>query len=401
MRIWQLDPANLTPYYDRALCAALAAEGHEVRWISSKFLYDPLDDLPGFITDRHYFRALEHPLWLKVPPLRKAARALAYPWGHGRLAQKLAVARPDMLHLQWSRLPRFDLWLIHRARALGIPVVHTIHDVTPLFDPAGDLGAVYAAADALILHSQDSIAQFQNRYPQIGPEKLRLIPHLALDPPPIPAGASRQRARHELGLPEEGVVFLFFGAVKAYKGLDILYQAYQQVLEDCPRAYLIVAGHPENEAQKQIMAQVAALPRTLVQPGFIPEKTLWSYFLAADVALYPYREITQSGAVITAMQMAKPLILTQVGGLPDLSGDYAWLIPPEDPPALAAAMQKAYEQAGQLASMGERARAWAGENLSPARIAQAHLALYTELATSDQRLAVSREQKAGEKNLWP
>src|SRR5689334_10477108 len=109
MLIWQIDPANLTPYYNLALCGALANEGHQVRFIASKYLYDPNMTYPENVTvDLQYFRLLEYPFLLRLPFLRKALRGVLYPIGHLQLIYKLWKHHPDIAHIQWSRLPTFD-----------------------------------------------------------------------------------------------------------------------------------------------------------------------------------------------------------------------------------------------------------------------------------------------------
>ena len=87
MKVWQLDPFNLTPYYDAALCAALARAGCTVRWITSPYLYDsaPL----AYPADYFYFRSLNHPRWLRYPHLRRAARIVLNLLGHRALVREL------------------------------------------------------------------------------------------------------------------------------------------------------------------------------------------------------------------------------------------------------------------------------------------------------------------------
>src|SRR5687768_1656653 len=134
MNIWQIDPANLTPYYNSALCEALAAEGNQLEYFTSKFLYDTALTYPkNFVTNIHYFRFIESPLFLRVPRLRKLLRTAEYPFDHWRMLRKVQRQLPNILHFQWSRLPIFDQWLISKVRHQNIPIVHTIHDVDPLF----------------------------------------------------------------------------------------------------------------------------------------------------------------------------------------------------------------------------------------------------------------------------
>src|SRR5256886_14320722 len=74
---------------------------------------------------------------------------------------------------------------------------------------------------------------------------------------------------------------------------------------------------------------------------YIPDAEIATYFAAADVVLAPYRIEAQSGVALTAFHFARPVIATRVGGLPEIvDGNNGILIPPEDPAALALAVDE-------------------------------------------------------------
>ena len=324
MKVWQIDPANLTPYYNIALCQALAAEGHSLHYITSKYVYDRALTYPStFTTDLHYFKLLENEGLLRTPIVRKGLRAISYPADHLRLLAKLAVNQPDVVHFQWSRLPIFDQWLVSSMKRRGIPTVHTIHDVNPLFSQGrftGHLKDVYARIDALIVHTQDSRTRLLQSLASLDPTSVHVIPHLALPDRYAPPDASQALARSRLNIAPDAFVVLFFGAVKHYKGVDILRESLALVPSGTPTLQFWIVGRPETADDAQLLADLRSTPNVHVHAYYVPADVVWQYHLAADVVVFPYRDIFQSGALITTLGYGRAVIVTDVGGL------WKWLI---------------------------------------------------------------------------
>lgn len=384
MKIWQIDPANITPYYDIALCHALASENQQVRFISSRFLYDKTLVYPDtFTTDFRYFRLLEDERLLHFPRLRKGMRALTYPITHRGLLRDIKHHKPDIVHFQWSRLPIFDRWLIAQIRALGIPVVHTIHDVDPLFGQGyftGELKDVYEQVDALVVHTKDSQDQFLSTYQSIPPSKVHIIPILTMDDPNMPADASLKSAREKLKIHPNAFVSMFFGGIKYYKGIDILANAIPLVHEKNPEVQFWIVGRPDMD-QLDLLNQLRKKENVVIVADYVPSELAWQYFLSADIHVFPYRHIFQSGALISTLGYGCAVIVTDVGGLPELVDGNGWVVPPEDPQALAEAICNAAEDRDQLKRMGQRSREIVITRTSPAHVASEYIKLYESLVT--------------------
>jgi glycosyltransferase involved in cell wall biosynthesis len=381
MRIWQLDPANLTPYYNLAVCEALAQAGAEVTYFTSRFLYDTLPESSAFRTEYLYFRGVSQP-WLKnAPRLRQALRGLTYPLGHWELIRRAYQQPPDVLHIQWSRLPRFDHWLIRSMQRLGIPVVHTVHDVVPLFDASlrHTLGRVYQTAETLVVHAEANRHELLATYSGLSWSQVTLLPMIAFADPALPPNATPALARQQLNLPPHVPIVGFFGVVKSYKGLDILAAAWPRVQAALPEAHLLIAGKPDGPQDADLLAQLKGLPQVRVADAFIPQPQVWQYHMACDVMAFPYRSITQSAALLSAMSYHLPVIVTDVGGLPELIDGNGWVIPAGDADALAQSILTALADRKALRRMGTRSHEVVQQRHSGAAVAARLMALYQQL----------------------
>ena len=164
------------------------------------------------------------------------------------------------------------------------------------------------------------------------------VPHPVYDGfgPPVP----RADARARLGLPADAPVFLFFGFVRRYKGLDVLLDAWADVVRRLPEAVLVVAGefYADEEALRR---QAGALGDSVrLDADYIPDDRVGLYFGAADAVVQPYRTATRSGVAQIAFHFGRPVITTDVGGLAEIvpDGVAGLVVPPEDPAALAQAL---------------------------------------------------------------
>lgn len=166
----------------------------------------------------------------------------------------------------------------------------------------------------------------------------RQVPHpvYSIFGDPLP----KDEARRQLGL-AQGNLILFFGYVRAYKGLDVLLKAMPQVLRQT-RAHLLVAGefYSDKEAYLRLIDYLGISSAVTVVDEFIPNQDVKLYYSAADVVVLPYLSATQSGIVQIAYHFNKPVITTDVGGLPDEVEDNVtgFVVPAGDPETLARAI---------------------------------------------------------------
>jgi len=118
-------------------------------------------------------------------------------------------------------------------------------------------------------------------------------------------------------------------------------------------------------------------------PRFVSDAELPAYFARADFVVLPYREIEQSGVLFTALAFSKPMLLSDVGGFPELAaGGAARTVPAGDAAALHGALAELLGDPGALAAMAAQARAAAANEYSWSDIARRTIALYEELLRS-------------------
>lgn len=153
----------------------------------------------------------------------------------------------------------------------------------------------------------------------------------------------RDEARRQIGLaPSEASkqpLLLFFGMVRRYKGLDVLLDAMTRMTA---KPLLMVAGEwYEDRKKAESFIQAHGLSdRVMIRDTYIPDEEVATLFSAADAVVQPYRSATQSGVVQTAFHFGRPVVVTGVGGLPEMvrHGEDGLIVAPEDSQALAAAL---------------------------------------------------------------
>lgn len=133
---------------------------------------------------------------------------------------------------------------------------------------------------------------------------------------------SKADARQHLQLPVEGKIILFFGFIREYKGLDILFEA-MKLLKDNPAAKdirLLVAGefYSDHKFYDDLINRLGIKDQLILRTDFIPDSEVKYYLSAADFVIQPYRSATQSGVTPLAYHFEKPMLVTNVGGLPAL-----------------------------------------------------------------------------------
>ena len=368
MRIQVLDPPAYTPPYDHALCAALARSGGEVELVTSRFPYGPVPTAHGYrVSESFYPRSAR----LRGARARRAGRAAEHV--PGMLARRRGPA-PDVRHWQWLTLPQIDTALLPPGR----PQLLTAHDILPREPRPGQVAATRRALqrmDAVVVHSEHGAARLRDEA-GADPECVHVIPHGAFhyltdlpDERPLPPELQRV----------EGPVVLCFGLLRGYKGIDLLLEAFR----DIEGAELWIVGMPRIPLAP--LRELAGRCRSPVRfvDRFVTEPEIPAFFRRADLVVLPYREIDQSGVLYTALAFGKPLLLTSVGGFVEVAAHgAAALVPPEDPPALATALDRLVQNAPERERLAAAASAAAAGPYSWDTVGERTMALYRKLGAA-------------------
>lgn len=352
MRVHLVDPAAYTPPYDRALASALARAGAEVTLVTSRFSYGDVPDAPGVDVVERFYR------WAPARGRTLARLAQHVP---DMLRYRSAARRVDVVHFQWLPVQQLDGWLLPRRH----PRVLTAHDVLPREPKPGQLDAqrrLYERMDAVVVHSEHGAARLRDEL-GLDPELVHVIRHGALTGLDVPGEAP-------FPVPDKPVV-LMFGLLRPYKGVDVLLEAWERAGLD---AELWIVGMPRMDVAHVHGRNV----RTALR--FVSAGELAGAFRAASLVVLPYREIDQSGVLFTALAFGKPMLLTRVGGFPELEQTgAAALVDPDDPDALAGALSALVGDPERLARMAAASKAVAEGEYGWDDIARRTLALYSAL----------------------
>lgn len=149
---------------------------------------------------------------------------------------------------------------------------------------------------------------------------------------------SKEEARQKLGIAVNEKVILFFGFIRKYKGLDILLEAMADPRIKEAGIKLLVAGefYEDEKAYHDRIAHLGISEQLIMRTSFIPDRDVVNYFCAADVVIQPYRNATQSGVTPLAYHFEKPMVVTNVGGLPAMVPDrQCGLVTDVDPQSIA------------------------------------------------------------------
>ncbi len=131
---------------------------------------------------------------------------------------------------------------------------------------------------------------------------------------------SKKNAIKQLGLSEAFNYLLFFGFIRAYKGLDLLLQAFaDERLKKYPYK-LIIAGefYEDSKPYIEIIEKLNLNERVILHNNFIPDNKVAEYFCSSDLVVQPYKNATQSGVTQICYHFNKPMLVTNVGGLPEI-----------------------------------------------------------------------------------
>ena len=277
------------------------------------------------------------------------------------LRYRAAAGSADVVHFQWLSVQHLDRHLLPAQP--GRPLVLTAHDILPREPRRGQREAqrrLYDRFDAVVVHSEHGRARLTGEL-GLDPARVHVIPHGVLLPSEEVSG---EDAGGAAGLPaelrgSERPAVLFFGLLRPYKGIDVLLDAWRE--HDLGDR---VAPSCGSWACPAWTSARCARPRPRAcasSPRFVSAREISAVMGRASLVVLPYREIDQSGVAFTALGLGVPLLLSDVGGFPEIAATgAAHTVPAGDPVALGEALEQLLGDPDELAAMASCARAAAG-----------------------------------------
>jgi glycosyltransferase involved in cell wall biosynthesis len=253
------------------------------------------------------------------------------------LGTRLVDLGPRLVyHLHWTatilgpapterdarRRARAFLGELDELRSRGARFVWTVHNVLPheCRFPVVEAELRQELADRadLVCVMCEETADATAAYYTLPRERMVVVPH------PGYVGAypnviDEARARSELGLRPDDMVFCFFGGIRPYKGIDVLLDAFEEVAAVNPDARLIVVGPAGRFAELPVFEErCRADPRIIANFNRIADRDVQVFLNAADVMVFPHRAVLNSGSVMLAYSFGRPVIAPAVGCVADV-----------------------------------------------------------------------------------
>ncbi len=349
--------------YTVRLANALSAAGQTV------MLLLPKATLPEHI--RSVDSGVELQLFRQSEP-----RVSFYPWRSLPLVwdivSRVNKYKPDIIHVQsthfWLSLAQLMLW--------KYPSVTTFHDVKPHL---GDERATTAVISSLIRkHSKklfvhgESLKQLMIDMYHVPASKISVIPFAEHYDSPI--------NKYQVpDVAEDGNLVLFFGRISPYKGLEYLIQAEPLITKEVPEAKIVIAGEGEEFAKYE--RTMKNKEHFIIYNYYVEPAKAAELFQRCSLVVLPYVEASQSGVITTAYGFKKPVVVTNVGSLPEIveDGKTGFVVPSRDPAALAVAIVKMLKDKTLRHDMGEKAYQKLKTELSWSVVAKRTISAYQEL----------------------
>ena len=264
-----------------------------------------------------------------------------------KVGQRVKKWKPDLIVVRfWLPLmgPALGTILRQVKKNRHTKVICIADNVIPHEKRPGDkpfTSYFLKACDAFVTMSEkvlNDLRSFEKDKPAIQ------VPHPLYDN--FGEKVSKEKARRRLQLPVTDKIIVFFGFIRRYKGLDMLLQAMADKRIKQQNIKLLIAGefYEDEQHYKNLIDLFKLQDEIILRNQFIPDEDVKNYICAADCIVQPYRNATQSGVTPLAYHFEKPMIVTNVGGLPSLvPHQKAGLVAEPDPPSIAEAILQFYQ----------------------------------------------------------
>ena len=309
--------------FNESLCSELNKSGIEAKVFSFKMQY-PSFLFPG----KTQYASGPGPEGIVIKPLINSINPLNWI----RVASMINREAPDFVIIRYW-LPFMGPCLGSIARLINntTKVIAITDNVIPHEKRPGDrvfTQYFVKACDGFIAMSGsvlDDLKQF------ISTTHTRFLPHPIYDI--FGSKVAKPEAIQKLGLNPEEKHLLFFGFIRKYKGLDLLLSGLNDSRLKNANIKLIIAGeyYQDQYYYENLIDQYGLRDQVILKTDYIPSEQVKYYFCAADLIAQPYRSATQSGITQIAYHFERPMLVTNIGGLPEIveDGKVGYVVAPD------------------------------------------------------------------------
>ena len=286
---------------------------------------------------------------------KKLAKLFSY------YAKLMGYARrndPAILHILWNNkfetIDRTALMLYYKM--CGKKIALTAHNVNQARRDGNDsllnritLRIQYHLADQIFVHTEKMKEELCQDF-GVDQKTVTVIRHPINDAFPDTALTSDE-AKKQLGIGADEKTILFFGRLRPYKGLELLIDAYEQLISRGTNYRLVIASEPKKGSEEYLeiiekaVRRVNLDGRVISRIEFIPDQDMELYLKSADVLVLPYKEIFQSGVLFLSYAFGLPVVCADVGSFREeiVEGETGFLCRPNDATDLAKTIDKYFE----------------------------------------------------------
>ena len=248
----------------------------------------------------------------KIAKTIKYIRALSEMWAF------IKENHFDIIHLQWYELALYQKFYIKALRRLCKPaprIVMTVHGIMPWrngFFRHFERQLAYLEADAILLHSEPALEQFNKCFRSKCP-KYVITSAFRDEADYVPM--DKREARRMLGLPEDKTIILSFGTIREDKTIDLLFKAFPQAYKKNPNLFLLSGGTlnvREKDYYKALAEKCRETGSARIDFDYIDKTLEPAYYSAADILVVPYSYISQSGVAYCGLLYNLPMIASDI-----------------------------------------------------------------------------------------
>ncbi len=299
----------------------------------------------------------------------------------GRLTRALRRIQPDIVH---THLLHADLYGLTACRRAGVPhAISTRHNDDAFrhyrFIKWAN-GAAMGRAERVIAISH-ALERFVREVEGIAPDKVLTV-HYGLELPSPPPDA-RQQARRRLGCTDDGMLVGLFGRLVRQKGVDVLLEAFPAVCERHPDTRLVVVGEGSLRDDLEQQAARLGLDDRVTFTGWIENGR--ALMPACDLIVVPSRWEGFGLVTLEAMGYSLPIVASRTSALPEIvqHDETGLLVPPEDPPALASAINSMLSNPKRARAFGKAGYRRLGKDFTIDKMVEATLKVYADVLAND------------------